>query len=243
MSTQLRAVLLAAIFALSVLAPVQSASAAATDGSVSGRVVNADGSSFDGTVWSVTAKAVADGSVYDTPVSGDGSWAISALPAGEYILFASVLAEHTGIPPAYYGGTLDADRATSVVLAPGQRLSGLDIALFTGEDAPVEVVGTSAPSISGTPRVGHTLEADPGYWYASMPDDQFQQPLAVEDFNYTWYVGRRPIRSVSTNTLTIRWWMRGQPIRVRITPAINWEQPIEFTVRAPLTSSLTARVR
>ena len=64
---------------------------------------------------------------------------------------------------------------------------------------------TSTPTISGTPRVGHTLTAHPGTWTAGT------------SFTYRWYAAGKPIPGATQNALTLNHHQRGKKIKVAVT--------------------------
>jgi surface antigen len=63
----------------------------------------------------------------------------------------------------------------------------------------------SAPTVSGTPRVGSPLTASPGTW----------SPAAT--VSYQWYADRRAVAGATARTFTPSWRERGATIRVRVT--------------------------
>ena len=75
----------------------------------------------------------------------------------------------------------------------------------TARVAPGTLKRRSAPSVSGTPRIGSRLTADPGTW----------SPSATTTFQ--WYAGGRAIAGATDQTFVPSNGQRGKAIRVRVT--------------------------
>ena len=112
-------------------------------GSIAGRVRNADGranGSF--TVIALRRRVDADGHVSTSmgslgQPSADGSFRISTLPAGEYVVVAAPLPSAprpasdatTTVAPTFFPGTTDLQTAQAILVTMGDAINGIDFQL------------------------------------------------------------------------------------------------------------------
>jgi PKD repeat protein/protocatechuate 3,4-dioxygenase beta subunit len=139
-------------------------------GGISGRVTDAAGAPLSG-VW-VAANAISGSGAAGFATTGtDGTYAITALPAGSYrVEFSDSTALHT---TEYWNDQYSYGQATPVAVTAGAITSGVDAALSVGgslsgrvTDAvgtPLSGVWVSAESLSGGPSGSATTGADGRY--------------------------------------------------------------------------------
>lgn len=208
-----------------VIAPVLVAAAlvagpAAADdpgASLSGRLVQADGSPWDATPWTVTAVPVdGAGALVDTAVASDGTYRLAGVREGRYRIRALPAEERSGIPAMWLGGTLREDEATVVDVRAGRDLDGLDVVRFDGSNLPRRATATWRPYIKGTPKVGWTLTADPQEW--TVEDDWFGGPMPVTDdlFTFQWLADGRPVAGATGRTFVPTARELGRALSVRV---------------------------
>lgn len=184
---------------------------------LAGRLVQADGSAWDATPWTVTAVPVdGDGDQVDTAVASDGSYRLAGVRDGRYRIRAVPAEERSGIPAMWLGGTLREDEATVVDVRAGRDLDGLDVVRFDGSNLPRRATATWRPYVKGTPKVGWTLTADPQEW--TVEDDWFGGPMPVTDdlFTFQWLADGRPVAGATGRTFAPTASQLGRSLSVRV---------------------------
>jgi len=127
---------------------------------ISGRVTNAATGQGVGSMYVNLRRELDQGHWVEGASSfwtqDDGTFTL-AVPSGTYrIQFPGTDA----IKPEYWSGASTVQDADDVVVAIGDHLTGMDVAL-----QPKAMTNLSAPTISGTRRVDSTLTASVGSWY------------------------------------------------------------------------------
>ncbi len=184
---------------------------------LAGRLVQADGSAWDATPWTVTAVPVdGAGDQVDTAVASDGSYRLAGVRDGRYRIRAVPAEERSGIPAMWLGGTLREDEATVVDVRAGRDLDGLDVVRFDGSNLPRRATATWRPYVKGTPKVGWTLTADPQEW--TVEDDWFGGPMPVTDdlFTFQWLADGRPVAGATDRTFAPTASQLGRSLSVRV---------------------------
>ncbi|MCD9198807.1 CHAP domain-containing protein [Aeromicrobium wangtongii] len=106
----------------------------------------------------------------------------------------------------YTARSVDIDRPVAVeVTASRAGYSPLTVRNATSAVVPGTLTRRTAPSVSGTPRVGSRLSANPGTW----------SPAVTADFQ--WYADGRVIAGATGQTFVPSHRERGATIRVRVT--------------------------
>jgi len=151
---------------------------ATISGTVTGLI--ADGTSFPAANATITAVRPDGSQASQVYGNLDGTYTIGNLPAGTYFLEIDPQGDTTDFSSQWYLNHSSLATATPITLAAGQTLSGTDITLAAAVALPK--LTTSTPTISGSPRVGHTLTAKTGTW----------RPKPVS-FSYQWLRSGVPI--------------------------------------------------
>ncbi|MCW2762793.1 MAG: domain containing protein [Marmoricola sp.] len=97
------------------------------------------------------------------------------------------------------------------------------VSAATAAVQPGVLTSTAAPTVTGDPRVGETLSADPGTW----------NPVA-DEVRYQWRTGGDPIQGATGRTLTVDPALVGKPLSVAVT-AVKAHYPAATKVSAPTT--------
>jgi hypothetical protein len=210
------AVVLAVAAALLVPAPAR----AADGGSVlSGRLVTADGSPWDGSPWTVAAVPVDGGTEVSAPAAPDGAYRLEGVAQGRYRIRAVPAEEHSGVPAMWHGGTTSEQDATVVTVGAGQELDGLDVERLTAVDPPSVATADGRPYVVGTPRVGWTLTARTQSWTLEN-DWAAGLPVLPEDFRYQWFADGEPVAGATSARFAPSAAQLGRRLSVRIGIAI-----------------------
>jgi len=135
-------------------------------GSVQGMVTKASDGSAVTNGW--VAVLDANGNmVAQAGVSIDGTYRIDGIRPGDYkVKFSS---NDSSLLPQYWAGAATAAMATSVTVAAGQTVSGIDAAL---QALPSQISGTVTRASDGTPVAGISVSASGtgGYYWATTDD-------------------------------------------------------------------------
>jgi hypothetical protein len=181
----------------------------APGGRISGKVTGPDG------------EPVVDAMVFGNPGSegfgnvtftdDNGDYVMTGLSAGEHRLrFEDSFAFEGPFGDEGYASEWWDDResfstAETITVTAGSTTTGKNAQL---DLASTPLVNTTPPSITGTPKVGETLTADPGAWTPRISDSTFE---------YQWFAGGTAIEGADSKTFTPGSSEFGDPITVRVT--------------------------
>lgn len=153
---------------------------------------------WDGAAWEEIARATAWAgySFAHPPGDVEGFY----IPAGTYLVgFRS-----EGMCSVYWDGARTREAAERLTLAAGQTVDDVDAVLSpTCEDS---AIVPGEPAITGLPRVGDTVTADPGTW----------QPADVT-LSYQWLRDGKPLHGATERTLTLTSAHTNRLLSVRVT--------------------------
>jgi len=181
----------------------------APGGSISGKVTGPDGEPVVDALVFGNPGPEGFGNIAFTDENGD--YVMTGLSAGEHRLrFEDSFAFDGPFGDEGYASEWWDDResfttAESITVTAGATTTGKNAQL---DLASTPLVNTTPPSITGTPRVGETLTADPGAWTPRISDSTFE---------YQWFAGGTAIEGADSKTFTPRSNEFGDPITVRIT--------------------------
>ncbi|CAB4742016.1 unannotated protein [freshwater metagenome] len=149
---------------------------------VSGMPATGQTLTTDNGVWATQTTYTYQWYADNAPISGatSQSFTVTAAQLGKKL---SVRVIPTGAP-----GSAAVDSAQTVAAVRGQ------------------LSATTRPSVSGTPRVGATLTAEPGTWSDPSPT-----------FAYQWMANGQPVAGATTNMLALTDNLAGSSIRVTVT--------------------------
>lgn len=184
--------------------------------SLSGRLVQADGSEWDATPWTVSALPVDGGTETRTAVELDGTYRLDDVQPGTYRIRAVPAQERSGIPAMWHGATLREADAEVVEVRAGDDLRGLDVVRYDGSTVPRRATARWRPYVKGTPTVGWTLTAEPQEW--TVEDDWLRQAMPVGDdlFTYQWLADGHPVAGATARTFAPTARELGRRLSVRV---------------------------
>lgn len=184
-----------------------------------------------------TLRTTAAPTVSGTPQVGSrlttttGSWSRDDLAYGyQWFSGSTPISGATG--SSYVPGAADVAQPLSVVVT-ASRFGFTSLGARSTPSAavaPGRFTRRSAPTVSGTPRVGSRLTATPGTW----------SPGATVDFQ--WSAGGRPIAGATSSTFVPTPRERGETIRVRVTARRPGFTPLSAST-APSEPVATGRLR
>lgn len=163
-----------------------------------------------------------------TVVAPDGSFEISGLDAGRYLLSTAPpdydfdTWEPTGLVMTWYGGVSEKPLSTPIDVRAGNA-PGRDIQVL-------RPVASAVPTISGTPRVGVTLTAHPGNWGPGTA------------FAYQWAAGGTNVAGATGSTFVPRQADVGKTVTVAVTGSRTQYTPVT-QVSAPTAAVTDASLR
>ena len=128
---------------------------------VRGQITDASGTPVEGATVSVDRVDVMGAPDVGTWTGPDGRYEIPPLAAGAYRLTV-VPPPGSGLSTTYWPGVLDAAAATPLILAAGQVLQGIDVALLPGQGFAGRVVLPPGVPVSEVRVIAHRV--DPGGW-------------------------------------------------------------------------------
>lgn len=100
------------------------------DGSVTGRVIDQDGNSFNHVFLKLVEGRK---TVYGHSTQQDGGFEVTGVPAGEYLLYIDMQAkDYDKNKPYYYPGTFVREKATVIRVGLGEKVEGLKFPLPPG---------------------------------------------------------------------------------------------------------------
>ncbi|MFL6109191.1 MAG: hypothetical protein ACJ72L_19700 [Marmoricola sp.] len=173
-------------------------------GSISGHVTRAfDGTAVGGETVQVFRETEPSRWIQEpdeTVSAPDGTYALP-LRSGTYRVRFSGGAD---LRDAYWNSTLNNPGGSTPVVAINQPTAGVDEAL-----EPITAINTTAPTVFGIQRVGHTATATNGTWYPAAPG-------YGNDFSYRWT--RDGIVVGYSKSYTLRTGDYGRVLHVRVTP-------------------------
>lgn len=180
--------------------------------SLSGVVTDASGSPLEGVAVSVDGGYWGDG----IPTDASGAWSMRSMPAGSYRV--SFTAEIDGVlVTQWWDGASDRDSATVIPLLNAEQRTGID-AVFGA--APLPLLDSSTPKITGPLRVGATVKAHPREWTAGT------------QFAFQWFADGEPIANATAAQLTVTPDLAGARLTVVVTGFLEGYQSVTETSAA-----------
>lgn len=172
-------------------------------GRISGRVTGPDGEPVAGApVFGFPGDPDVPANVAVT--EDDGTYVMSGMSAGEHRLeFYGPFAFDEGYISEWWDDRGSFDAAEKITVTPGETATGRDAQLAAEGTA---IANTALPTISGTPKAGEDLTADPGTW-----------SVGNVEFDYQWLVDGSPIEGATSKTYEGSGLHVGQTISVRVT--------------------------
>ncbi|KQX74819.1 CHAP domain-containing protein [Aeromicrobium sp. Root472D3] len=176
-------------------------------GSPAVRTVSAPAVVSPGTLTSTVAPSVTGSAkVGQTLTASPGTWSRKDAVL-TYQWFSGATAVNGATGSTYAARSADAGRALVVQVTATRAgyTSATAVSRPTAAVAAGTLTRSSAPGISGTPRVGSPLTASPGSWSPTVTA------------SYQWLAGGTAVSGATAQTFTPTSRQRGQTIRVRVT--------------------------
>jgi hypothetical protein len=157
------------------------------------------------TLFDAAGNDVADTDSSDIPVSSNGDYTITDVPAGTYTAYFSDNRndQDNAFLSRYLGDVVTDDQTTPGIVYFDVTTG--DVSNINGTLALVSWAQTTKPTISGTPKFGKTLKVDTGDW-AENPD-----------FDYQWYNGNTAIADATDDNYEIDATDLGDSVHVVVT--------------------------